>query len=94
MESSNPKLVASAGDRPGDSQSVTNALDASQPGAEILVQGETVGVDWRLLVIVRGDGKHQRSSAGWASRFLQLRTGPRHGPWPLPHTKRSATAWR
>ncbi len=33
-----------------------NALDASQPGAEILVQGETVGVDWRLLVIDRGDG--------------------------------------
>jgi two-component system, sensor histidine kinase RegB len=33
-----------------------NALDASQPGAEIVVQAELQGTEWKILVIDRGDG--------------------------------------
>jgi two-component system, sensor histidine kinase RegB len=35
---------------------VQNALDASQPGADIQLQGEAAGENWRILVIDRGDG--------------------------------------
>lgn len=35
---------------------IQNALDASQPGEEVVVQADAAGQDWRILVIDRGDG--------------------------------------